>query len=479
MQPLNRQTAQVPTPAPERIVQFGGGNFLRGFVDWIVEQLNQQTDFDSSVVIVKPTPHGSYAALDAQAGLFHVRLTGGAADNPVTHTALVTCVSRTVNPYMDYAVYLSLARQPELRFIISNTTESGIVYDPDARLTDQPSAAFPAKLTAFLYERYQHFGGDRASGCIVLPCELIERNGEQLKKLIVRYADLWQLEPGFTGWLDQSCLFCNTLVDRIVSGFPPGDSTAHFAALGYTDQLLVEGEAYHSWIIEAPVWLERELPFHLTDLNVRIVDDVRPYHALKVRILNGAHTSLALLGLLLGVETVREAIENPVLGRFIRDLVFADIVPTLTLPEAPQFAEAVLKRFQNPFLHHRLASIAQNSLSKFRTRLLPTLAAGAQRGEAPERLTLVFAALIRFYGGGWRGTALPVNDDPAQVAWLSQLGASGLSPYEMASKVLANQPLWGADLTTIPQLRDRVSNALGNMEVDTLESLLREQTQDR
>ncbi|MBN8634193.1 MAG: tagaturonate reductase [Anaerolineae bacterium] len=474
MPPLNRQTAQTPAPAPERIVQFGGGNFLRGFVDWIVEQLNRQTDFASSVVIVKPTPHGSYAALDAQEGLFHVRLTGGAADNPVMQTALVTCVRRTVNPYTDYAAYLSLARQPGLRFIVSNTTESGIVYDPAVRLADQPSESFPAKLAAFLYERYQHFGGDRASGCIVLPCELIERNGEQLKALIVKYADRWQLEPGFTGWLDHSCLFCNTLVDRIVSGFPPGDSAATFAALGYTDQLLVEGEVYHSWIIEAPVWLERELPFHLTDLNVKIVDDVRPYHALKVRILNGAHTSLALLGLLLGLETVREAVEHPLLGPFIRDLVFADIVPTLTVPEAPQFAEAVLARFRNPFLHHRLANIAQNSLSKFRTRLLPTLSAAALRGESPERLALVFAALIRFYGGAWPGGALPVNDDPARVAWLSQVWASGVSARDLTAQVLAHQDLWGADLTTFPQLVDRVSAQLARLDTQPLDQLVRE-----
>jgi tagaturonate reductase len=479
MQLLNRQTVPVDKHFPERIVQFGGGNFLRGFVDWIVEQMNAQTDFAGSVVIVKPTPHGSYAGLDAQNGLFHVRLTGGEAGSPVTQTTLVTCVSRTVNPYSDYDAFLNLARQPAVRFIVSNTTESGITYDPAIRFEDQPSESFPAKLTAFLYERYRHFLGDAAYGCVVLPCELIERNGAQLKEMLLRYAELWQLAPGFISWLDQSCTFCNTLVDRIVSGFPQGDSAAISESLGCEDRLLVEGEQYHSWVIEAPAWLAREFPVHQTDLNVKIVDDVRPYHALKVRILNGAHTSMVAPGLFLGLDSVRQAIEHPVLGQFIRDLVYDEIVPSLDLPEAQPFADAVLLRFQNPFLHHRLASIAQNSLSKFKARLLPTLLVSAQRGKLPARIALVFAALIRFYSGEWRGVSLPVSDDPTQMAWLRQLWESGVSKREIAARTLSNDSLWGINLTEIPGLTERVSGCLGEMEVDTVEKLLLEQARDR
>lgn len=208
----------------------------------MVERLNAQTGFASSVVIVKPTAHGSYAALDAQDGLFHVRLTRADGGHASATTELITCVSRTLNPYHDYPAFLSLTRQPEIRFIISNTTERGITYDPDIRFEDQTSASFPAKLTVFLYERYQCFQGDPARGCIVLPCELIEGNGAPLQDILRRFAQRWELAPGFSEWLDQSCLFCNTLVDRIVSGFPQGDSEALFAPLGFTDRLVVEGE---------------------------------------------------------------------------------------------------------------------------------------------------------------------------------------------------------------------------------------------
>lgn len=474
IQPLNRQTAAIAPPPPERIIQFGGGNFLRGFVDWIVEQLNAQTAFAASVVIVKPTPHGSYAALDAQDGLFHVRLTRGDAGRAASQTSLVSCVSRTVNPYQDYAAYLRLAHQPVIRFIVSNTTEGGIVYDPAVRLDDQPSASFPAKLTALLYERYRHFDGDPARGWIVLPCELIEGNGDQLKAIVGSYARQWDLPSRFNDWLDASCLFCNTLVDRIVSGFPHGDSAALFAELGFSDHLLVEGEWYHRWVIEAPAWLASELPVHETDLNVSIVDDVRPYHLLKVRILNGAHTAMVAPASFLGLETVRQAVEDPAVGAFVRQLVSVDIVPLLEAPDAAAFADAVLARFHNPAIHHRLASIAQNSLAKFRARLLPTLRAHAQRGTVPDRLVFVLATLIRFYRGDWQGVALPVSDDPALTAWLRQVWELDASTQAIAAQVLSNPALWGVDLSAIPQLTDRISAQLDRLETHSLDNLLLE-----
>jgi tagaturonate reductase len=476
LQRLNRQTARLETRFPERIVQFGGGNFLRGFVDWIVEALNIQTDFASSVVIVKPTPHGSYAALEAQDGLFHVRLTGNEAGKPVAQASLITCISRTINPYQDYGAYLTLARQPQIRFLISNTTESGIVFNSADRFEAQPWVSFPAKLAAFLYERYCHFGGDTAYGCVVLPCELIEQNGEQLRMIILKYAELWQLPAGFTAWLESCCLFCNTLVDRIVSGFPPGDPALIFDTLGFEDQLLVEGEAYHSWVIEAPGWLEREFPVYRTNLNVKIVDDVRPYHMLKVRVLNGAHTAMVAPGLFLGLETVYQAVEHPVLGQFIRKLVFEEIVPTLDQPEANQFAEAVLARFRNPFIQHRLTSIAVNSLSKFKVRLLPTLLANYEKGTIPEHIVIAFAALIRFYRGEWRGQ--PLNDDPVHIEWFRQLWDSGVSSREIAMQVLSNQTLWGTDLQKMPHLVDHIGTVLDRMETQTIDNLLLKRNHD-
>ncbi|MFN8531525.1 MAG: tagaturonate reductase [Anaerolineae bacterium] len=470
--PLNRHTARLEVRFPERIIQFGGGNFLRGFVDWIVEHLNAQTDFAGSVVIVKPTPHGTYDALDAQDGLFHVRLTKAEAGQPVTQTSLITCVSRTVNPYQDYDAYLQLAHQPAIRYIISNTTESGIAFDPTVRFEDQPSESFPAKLTAFLLERFQHFHGDMAYGCVVLPCELIEQNGDRLKAIVLQYADLWRLPSGFAEWLNSGCMFCNTLVDRIVSGFPQDESAAIFQSLGFEDRMLVQGEWYHSWVIEAPTQLASELPFHRTPLNVKIVDDVRPYHTLKVRLLNGAHTSMVAPGLFLGCSTVRQAIEHHALGPFIRALVFDEIVPTLNMPDAHTFAAAVLDRFQNPYIDHRLAAIAQNSLSKIRTRLLPTLLIYGQQGKIPTRIAFVAAAWIRFYAGEWQGQPLPISDESEQAVWLRQLWASGNTPRDIARQVLSNRGLWGTDLTILPGLADRIGSHLETLTPETIENVL-------
>ncbi|MEO8395543.1 MAG: tagaturonate reductase [Chloroflexota bacterium] len=454
---LNRTTAQISAAYPERIVQFGGGNFLRAFVEWIVEILNAQTDFASSVVIIKATPQGSYDDLIAQDNLYHVRLHDLVDGQPVAHTQLITCVSRTVNPYADTDSFLSLARQPEIRFIVSNTTEAGIAFDPAARLEDRPSANFPAKLTSFLYERYR----SGAAGCILLPCELIESNGDQLKQFVLQYAALWQLEPEFAAWIESDNQFCNTLVDRIVSGFPKTGREAVFQQLSYEDRLLVEGEWYHSWIIEAAPALASEFPVAQTDLNVKLVNDLRPYREMKVRILNGTHTAMVPLGTFLGFETVRQAVEDPILSEFLYHLLSEEILPTLQMPEAEPFAEAVLARFHNPFLQHRLQSIALNSLSKFRVRLLPSLIDYTnQRGQLPERLVLVFAALIRFYKGDWQGQPIPLNDDPVQIAWFRQLWESGISARELCAEVLRNQALWGRDLSVIPGLTEQLAAEL-------------------
>ena len=466
---LNRQTAHITTAYPERIVQFGGGNFLRAFVEWIVETLNQQTDFASSVVIVKATPQGSYDDLIAQDNLYHIRLHDLQNSQSVTHTQIITCVSRTVNPYADYDSFLRLARQPEIRFIVSNTTEAGITFDPAAKLEDHPSVNFPAKLTAFLYERWRH----GLKGCIILPCELIEGNGDQLKQFVLQYAALWQLEPSFAAWIDSDNLFCNTLVDRIVSGFPKTGSEVVFQELGFEDRLLVEGEWYHSWIIEAPPTLAAELPIAQTDLNVKIVDDVRPYRTMKVRILNGAHTSLVPLGTFLGYETVRQAVEDPILGEFLHHLLFEEILPSLAMPDAEPFAEAVLARFRNPFIQHPLQSIALNSLSKFKARLIPSLIDYTnQHDQLPERLVLVFAALIRFYKGEWHGQPIPLNDDPAQIAWFRQLWESSVSARELSEQVLSKQSLWGTDLSTIPGLADQLAADLIRIDTEDIRLLM-------
>ena len=348
-------------PYPERIVQFGGGNFLRGFVDWVVDVLNAETDFASSIVIVKATP-GTYDELDEQDCLFTTYLHGIQEGELIEETRLISAVQRVVYPFRDFAAYLALARQPEVRFIFSNTTESGIVYSADDALRDEAPATFPAKLTRFLYERFLHFGGAPDKGCIIIPTELIVDNATRLKEIILEYASLWQLEPGFAAWIEAHNVFCNTLVDRIISGFPQADAQRLFAQLGYEDRLLAAGELYHSWIIEAEPSLLAEFPVDKTrtPLNVSVVDDAAPYRTVKVRILNGAHTSMVPLGILLGIDSVREAMEDEALASFIRDLIFQEVIPSVTeVPrgELEAFAGDVIDRFRNPHIHHRLLTI--------------------------------------------------------------------------------------------------------------------------
>jgi len=470
---LNRQTAQTAAPYPERVVQFGGGVFLRAFADWIIQRLNEQADFGSSVVIVKPTPQGSYDPFNKQDGLFHVQLHGLVDGTLVTDKTLITCVTRAINPYEDYAAYLALAHQPEIRFVISNTTETGLTFAPDDKRSDTPASSFPAKLTAFLYERYQHFEGSTDKGCIILPCELVELNGDKLKALILQYADLWELDADFKRWVEGSNQFCNTLVDRIVVGFPKTDSEKVLEKIGYNDQLLTEGELYHSWAIQESQSLREEFPVHKTDLNVKLVDDVELYRQTKVRILNGAHTSLMPLGYMLGLQTVQQAIEHPWLGGFIADELYDEIIPAFDNPndDLKQFASDVLNRFRNPFIKHALVNIALYSISKFRTRLLPSLINyQARYHKLPPHIVYAFAGLIRFYKGEWQGTPIPLNDDAAIISWFQEQWQSAPDTRTLVERVLSNQTLWGQDLSQLDGLIDSLTIYLDTIESKGIQS---------
>ena len=458
-------------------MQFGGGNFLRGFVDWVVDVLNAETDFASSIVIVKATA-GTYDELDEQDCLFTTYLHGIQEGEFVEETRLISAVSRTVYPYQDFAEYLALARQPEVRFIFSNTTESGIVFSADDALTDEAPATFPAKLTRFLYERFLHFGGAPDKGCIIIPTELIVDNATRLKEIILEYATLWQLEPGFAAWIEAHNAFCNTLVDRIISGFPQADAQRLFAQLGYEDRLLAAGELYHSWIIEAEPSLLAEFPVDKTrtPLNVRVVDDAAPYRTVKVRILNGAHTSMVPLGILLGIDSVREAMEDEALASFIRDLIFQEVIPSVTeVPrgELVDFAEDVFNRFRNPHIHHRLLTIALNSSSKVKERILPSMLGYLnETGELPERLVLAFAAFIRLYRGEWRGAAIPLDDDSEVLSWFKRQWAEADSTAALVQSVLSNVALWDRDLTAVPGLAQQVGLSLREIEAGRLHALI-------
>ena len=460
MKKLNRQIAFLPPTKPIKVLQFGGGNFLRAYANWMIDELNKETDFNGGVLVVKPTEKGDYRALREQDGLYHV-LTNGYQDGELINDyQLIECVQEIVHPYQEWKAYLETAELASIRFIISNTTESGIKFSTDDQDVDKPPIEFPAKLTKWFYHRWQHFRGTADSGCVILPCELIEGNGKTLKNCVLNYADHWGLENDFKRWIEQHNHFCNTLVDRIVPGFPKGDITEFYQKIGYEDALVVDAEPYHIWVIEGPPEIQKELPFEQTKLNVVFTNDLTPYRQLKVRILNGAHTTMVPVGYLAGIETVREAVEDDEVGGFIRKALFDEILPTLEFPDAQKqkYANDVLDRFRNPYIHHRLISISLNSTSKFKTRVLPSILAYHEKfGELPQNLLSAFAALICFYRGKRGQEDIPLNDSEFALsffrnAWKKWDKTKDTS--HLVISVLSNLTLWESDLNKVTGLSE-------------------------
>jgi len=393
---LRRATAFT---LPIRVLQFGQGNFLRGFVDWQLDVLNERCGLDFGVVVVRPTSRSTAPLLDTQGGCYTTVLRGLDANGTLqTDVRQINCVQRELDLSIHFADYLALAHNPDVRFVVSNTTEAGIAVNGSGRYADQPPAAFPAKLTRWLFERFVCFGGDADKGIVLLPCELIEANGPALHAAVVHFATLWQLEPAFQAWLDQSCHFCSTLVDRIVTGYPTAEIETLQMELGYRDDFLVAGERYHYWAIEAPPSVALELPLQRAGLHVEWVADLTPIRLRKVAILNGAHTLLAAVGLLAGIRTVGEAVSDPDLGPFLRATLWEEIIPVLPFPEneSRAYADDVLRRFGNPHIQHQLTAIALNMESKCLARLLPQIIRFHQiRGCFPVRLVLALAAAMQ------------------------------------------------------------------------------------
>lgn len=449
---------------PVRILQFGEGNFLRGFVDYMVDVANEKIDFNSNVQLVQPIPQGLKNLLDKQDSLYHVLLQGLKNGKSYEETRLITCLEGINNPYDSYEDYLALGENPELRFIISNTTEAGIQFDPEDKNPGILPKTFPGKLSALLYHRFVHFEGDSTKGLILIPCELIDKNGENLKKCILDYASLWELPTHFSEWIEQHCIFCNTLVDRIVPGFPRDTIADIQKNLGYEDNLVVMAEPFHLWVIEGPAEVEKEFPLHKAGLDVKFVTNQTPYRTRKVRILNGAHTSLVPYAYLQGLRTVRESVEHPEVGTWLRELIFEEIVPTLDMDqtELKAFADAVLERFANPFIVHELKSIALNSISKFKVRVLPSLLAyHEQKNKWPEKLITAFATTILFYKGKVAGETMPLNDDQEILEFFAQ---AWNDRENLVTTVLQNTSLWGQDLSQQKGLASVLEQALLQLE---------------
>jgi len=414
--------------AKERIIQFGEGGFLRGFVDYFFQKLNDKGLFEGSVVVVQPIKTGMCDMLTAQNCEYNLFLRGVDNGKVVDEHIHIDVISRCINPYKDYEEYLSLAKNPDFRFIVSNTTEAGIVYEDDNKLSDAPANSFPAKLTALLYERFKA----GLPGFIILSCELIDHNGEELLKCCKKYALKWELGEDFGLWLERENSFCSTLVDRIVTGFPRDEHKALEERIGQSDNMMDTAEIFHLWVIQGNH--EDELPLQKAGFNVVWTDNVDPYKKRKVRILNGAHTSMVLAARLYGLETVGECMKDERVSSLLRKSVFEEIIPTIgDTEDNRKFGEAVFERFANPFIKHQLLSIALNSVSKFRARVLPTiLEYKAKNGLYPKILSFSFAALIAFYKTD------EANDSEEVVKFMKNASIAD---------ILKREDYWGEDLS--------------------------------
>ncbi len=366
---------------------------------------------------------------------------------------------------------MSNAENPDLRFVISNTTEAGIAYDADDKLQDTPQKSFPGKLTALLHKRFMSFGGASDKGLIVIPCELIDRNGDNLKKIILQYAKDWNLGDGFVEWINNDNIFCNTLVDRIVPGYPRDKMDSITKELGYKDNLVVEGEQFHLWVIEGPKSVKEEFPAEECGLNVVFTDNMEPYRTRKVRILNGAHTTLVPVGYLFGIDKVRESLEDPIVGSYLKDAIFDEICPTLDLSEEElkQFSNDVLDRFRNPYLEHALMSISLNSISKYKTRVLPSVFEFINRKNTlPKRLLFSLAALIAFYKGERNEETIALKDDQDVLSFFKTQWSS--NNYDTIVKnVISNSEFWGEDLSEYDGLQELVTSNLENIMVNGMQ----------
>ena len=470
---LNKQTAPKSS-MPERIIQFGEGNFLRAFVDWIIWNMDQKTNFNGSVVVVQPIERGMVDWLNGQDCLYHVNLQGRLNGEAVNTLERIDVISRALNPYTQNWAFMALAEQPEIRFVISNTTEAGIAFDDTCKFTDAPASSYPGKLVQLLFHRYKTFNGDPTKGLIIMPCELIFLNGHHLKECIYKYIELWKEDlgadyEGFKEWFTKYNYVCATLVDRIVPGFPRKEIADIQQKIGYKDNLVVQAEIFHLWVIEKAEnmtcdELRAEFPAEKAGLHVLIAESEKPYHERKVTLLNGPHTVLSPVTYLSGVDIVRDACNHEVLGKYIHKVQFEELMETLSLPmdELRQFAGDVLERFNNPFVDHQVTSIMLNSFPKFCARDLPGVKTYLERkGELPAGLVFGLAAIITYYKGGKRadGAEIVPNDDPKIMDLLKELWATG-DTQKVTDGVLSAEFIWGEDLHSVAGLAELVKKDL-------------------
>ena len=458
--------------APEKVMQFGEGNFLRAFVDDFIDIANEKAGYNGKVVLIQPIGQGLTDLVNAQEGLYTLYLRGSEKGRKVDDKRVISSVSRCLNPYRDWDDVLALAKSPDLELVVSNTTEAGIVHENESKFDQVPPISFPAKLTRVLYERYTA----GLPGLTILSCELIDNNGKELLKCVNQYIDDWGLDAGFRAWINEKNLFCSTLVDRIVPGRirDPEEVKALAAANGYDDPLTDVGEVFGFWAIEGPAVLEDRLPFKKAGVPVSVVPDVTPYKKRKVRILNGAHTGFVLGAYLAGFDIVRDCMHDDTVLGFMNKMLYEEVIPTLPLDkdDLMNFASAVQDRFNNPFVNHELMSISLNSTSKWRARNMPSLLDYIQiNGKLPACLTMSLAAYIAFYSNDIqaltdsglvcrraKGNEYTVSDDrwALEFYWAHKDDCV----EDLVHAVLTNTDMWGQDLTAISGFETAVAQDL-------------------
>ena len=468
---------------PIRVVQFGEGNFLRAFVDYMIDIANEQGKFDGDIVLIKPISFGNLDSFHRQDCQYTVSLRGMVDGEAKILNRQVTSVADAVDAYEEYDKYMGLAEIDTLRFVVSNTTEAGIVYDAEDKFELNPPKSFPGKLTKFLYHRYETFQGDMDKGLVMLPVELIDDNGIMLKKCVMQLIELWNLGGEFRTWVEEACVFTSTLVDRIVTGYPRDTIEEEWKALGYEDRILVTGEPFALWVIESPKDISGELPLPEAGLPVIFTDNQKPYKQRKVRILNGAHTSFVLASYLCGNDIVKQSMEDDDIRNFMTKTIFDEVIPTLTLPEAElkEFAEAVITRFNNPYVKHALLSISLNSVSKWRARCMPSLLGYVEKfGKLPAHLTFSLAALMAFYHGTEiRDKALIGHRDGQEYNILDDMEVLEFfrDNCEKDSRVfvesfLGNESFFGQNLNQVAGLTDAVTAYLENIKTNGMRAAL-------
>lgn len=473
----DRRLPIIPDNTPIKVMQFGEGNFLRAFVDWLFKRLNDCGLFSGAVRVVQPIQQGMVDKLAKQDYVYSLVLRGMQCGKVMDEACFVDVIRDGLNPYGQWDKFLAAAAESDLRYIVSNTTEAGIVYAK----TDKPAVCpetFPAKVAAMLEARCNAFNGAADKGVVFLPCELIEKNGDKLREAVQHHLADWNLAD-VAAWVEKHCLFYNTLVDRIVTGFPRDEAKAIWEKLGCEDDLLDVGEYFFLWVIEGDPLLKDEIPFAKTSLDVIVTDNLKPYRDRKVRVLNGAHTGNVLAAYLAGVDTVGEMMEDALLGGNLRAMIQDEILPGVKLPddEKEAYAGAVCERFQNPFVRHELLSISLNSVSKWKVRVLPSLKDHVSRRQAlPKRIAFSLAGLIAFYRGEWNGEVYqgkrdggvyPIRDDKPILDFFHQIWRDKVDdPAGLAKAVLSNIAFWDEDLSAISGLTGAVASGLAAINKD-------------